>query len=208
MAGKIPDELKRIATSTQIRGLAYIQPNAAEDSKEATFPKEGPAVIVHGLTCNIPGVPHHHLTLLEAAQEISIARMGALNAQIELLVGECRITCRDPKGVEPKGPVVGKDPENEPAIQFPLCLPQDRSIFKITNFPADPNLTLYIQSTKSVAVLLTTAKASHHTGGHDGHDDTAVAAETSGQLDPYSGSCTAMCSSGCPHKLLFSGDPT
>jgi hypothetical protein len=183
----IPEGLKRVATTVQMRGFAYLDPHPNGCPNE---PVEGPGVIVHGLSCGVPGVPNHFLTLLEVGQPISVGRMGALHAQIDLLVGNCRISCKD---VTHANVVVPIETKGAGLIQFPITL-EAGGRFDIAKFPESDHHILYIESLGTIAILLVTRVQGHHDGGDS--------------LHAYAGGCTSMCSSGCPHGLLIGGMPT
>jgi hypothetical protein len=217
--------LGKIVTTTQFRGIANLLMHDA-DGPHAPRP-EGPAVIVHGLSNDIPGLPNHFITLLESGGPISVARLGAHRASIEILAGQCVLTAKSKK----TGKVIDSYPSQGGQtidVTSLLLSPAGVSVFPIASFPKDDDHILYIESRGGLAILFTIRDPAqhsgmdHHSGGHkathpkDGsvpavaeeQVETVLAAPPASGTGPIPQNCaTHGCSSGCPQHALFAGLP-
>jgi hypothetical protein len=217
--------LGKIVTTTQFRGIANLLTHDA-DGPHAPRP-EGPAVIVHGLSNDIPGLPNHFITLLESGGPISVARLGAHRAYIEILAGQCVLTAKSKK----TGKVVDSYTSQGGQLIHVTSLllrPGGVSVFPIASFPKDDDNIVSIESQGGLAILFTVRDPAqhsgmdHHSGGHAAshHQEGSVPAvvekqaETMMAAPPPKGpikippNCTTHgCSSGCPQHALFAGLP-
>lgn len=223
--------LGKIVTTTQFRGIANLLTKDV-DGKPQERLSEGPAVVVHGLSNDIPGLPNHFITLLESGGPISLGRLGAHRADIEILAGKCVLTARSAKTEEPVVSYISRGGDTIPVASL-LLRPGggsglERSVFPIDLFPKDDDNVLYIESQGGLSILFTVRDPAQHgsmhhpSGGHKAMAEaTAAVAPVAGKMveanvkAPSSGGTVAVppkctthgCSSGCPQHALVAGWP-
>ena len=223
--------LGKIVTTTQFRGIANLLSKDVDGQPQQRL-TEGPAVVVHGLSNDIPGLPNHFITLLESGGPISLGRLGAHRADIEILAGQCVLTARRAKTEKIVDSYIsrGGDTIQVASLVLRPGSGSDSGVseFPISLFPKDDDNVLYIESKGGLAILFTVRDPNqhgsmhHHSGGHTAMAEMTAAvplvaekmAETNVKPPPTSGpvpippKCTTHgCSSGCPQHALVAGWP-
>jgi hypothetical protein len=226
----VRSSLRRVVTTTYLRGFGRIQPNPhdAPGSIKSCHdrPEEGPAVVLHGLAAAVPSTPLHFIGILECGEKIALSRVGFHKSRLQVLFGRCRITCVDLEdpAKDYSGPVRTWDPrarDGSGAIEFPLTLVthpgKDGEVLALEagESPEHDRFILYIESLDGASVLLSSRTLipdhHHHAAPVVAAVAKVAAASESLLAEPVawqvyaSSSCSPNCSNGCPHTMAFGG---
>ncbi len=223
-AESVRNGLRRIVTSTHLRGFGRIHPNPHH--KPGHVPTcneggpEGPAIALHGLAATVASTPLHFVAILEPGERIAISRIGFHRSRLQVLFGRCRLTCVDLESNREKDhehPVRTWNPKARAGmgtIHFPLELvatpsePHHVGELDAGDFPEDDRYLVCIESLDGASVLLSSRTKTPPGGGCCGGDTDAsrLAAEPVAAWDVNaSSSCSPSCITGCPHGLTFAG---
>jgi hypothetical protein len=223
----VRSSLRRIVTSTYLRGVGRIVPNPHQTP--GTVPSchdgapEGPAVAIHGLASAVASTPLHFVAILEPGERVALSRFGFHRSRVQVLYGRCRITCVDLGGnrqTDHPHPVRTWNPKARGGlgtIRFPIELrpcsddPAHAAHLDAGDFPEDDRHILYVESLDGASVLL----ASRTVAGEKGCCASGKAGQLAGESTALeappawavyaSSSCSPGCVGNCPHALAFAG---
>ena len=223
-AESVRNSLRRIVTSTHLRGFGRIHPNPHH--KPGHVPTcneggpEGPAIALHGLAATVASTPLHFVAILEPGERVAASRFGFHRSRLQVLFGRCRLTCVDLGGnreTDHEQPIRTWNPKSHGGtgvIRFPLELvatpsaPHHIAELDAGDFPEDDRYLVCIESLDGASVLLSSKLKTPPGGGCCGGEKNAalMAAEPVAAWDVNaSSSCSPTCGSICPHGLAFAG---